>query len=254
MNKKLYTVFAIVAVLAFVATTAFGAGPDTVVKPKIDLDVCYVVKNGEATGARFGYMAEDIVGTPTTHQWMFPSSLTKPFAQPPVGQNSPQIWSKVYALPAKYHVVIWEVKIGTKTGFAFVVHDPDKWELKHNQCPASSAAPFVGYSIPYVILYTSKSLMNGYGVLVSTAPFASVGNIQAAFKLTAIPADLKELCVGPVAQKYEGDMVGYWDCDPLLVGILPYGGTGGRYPLMGTPSLKNIYLVLTGGAPWTATP
>jgi len=102
---------------------------------------------------------------------------------------------------------------------------------------------FQGYSVPHVILYTSAELINGYGILVSTQPFASVENIMGAFNLTAIPADLKELCSGRVVQMFSGDNQGRWDCDYLLVDILPYGRPGGRLPLIsGTDnSLQKVY-------------
>ena len=102
---------------------------------------------------------------------------------------------------------------------------------------------FHGYSVPHVLLYTSAELINGYGILVSTQPLASVENIMGAFKLTAIPADLKELCEGPVTQMNPNDTQGKWACDYLLVDILPYGRPGGRLPLINTDgnSLQKVY-------------
>jgi hypothetical protein len=105
------------------------------------------------------------------------------------------------------------------------------------------AVAFHGYSVPHVLLYTSTELKNGYGILVSTEAFASKENIMRVFKLTAIPADLKELCEGPVTQMSPSDTQGTWACDPNLIGILPYGRDGGRLPLIREDgnSLQKIY-------------
>jgi len=102
---------------------------------------------------------------------------------------------------------------------------------------------FQGYSVPHVILYTSAELINGFGILVSTQPFASVESIMRSFELTAIPADLKEVCEGPVVQMSAGDTQGVWVCDPLLIGLLPYNRNGLRLPLINADgnSLQKVY-------------
>ena len=106
-----------------------------------------------------------------------------------------------------------------------------------------SCSTFQGYSVPHVILYTSAELINGYGILVSTEAFASEESILRNFKLTAKPADLKDLCSGRVVQMFSGDNQGRWDCDYLLVDILPYGRPGGRLPLINADgnSLQKVY-------------
>lgn len=102
---------------------------------------------------------------------------------------------------------------------------------------------FHGYSVPWVLLYTSAELKNGYGILVSTKPFASVESIMRSFELTAIPADLKEVCGGLVTQMNPNDVQGKWACDSLLANILPYGRPGGRLPLISDTenSLQKVY-------------
>jgi hypothetical protein len=97
---------------------------------------------------------------------------------------------------------------------------------------SAGACPFVGYSIPWVLLYKSAELTNGYGIIVSTENFASSENILKNFQLAAIPADLVQVCSGPVTQMYPEDTQGKWVCDPLLAVILPYDRAGGRYPLI----------------------
>ena len=47
------------------------------------------------------------------------------------------------------------------------------------------ACPWVGYSVPFVILYKATELTNGYGIIVSTRATASKENIMAAFGLAA---------------------------------------------------------------------
>jgi hypothetical protein len=112
-----------------------------------------------------------------------------------------------------------------------------------NTVLTAGVCPWVGYSVPWVLLYTSAELTNGYGILVSTKAFASKENIMGAFKLTTIPADLKQICAGPVAQMYPGDTKGKWTCDPNLVGILTNGHGGLRLPLISDtgPSLQKVY-------------
>jgi hypothetical protein len=102
---------------------------------------------------------------------------------------------------------------------------------------------FQGYVVPHVLLYTSAELKNGYGILVSTQPFASVESIMRNFGLTSIPADLKEICEGSVSQMNASDVQGTWVCDYLLVDILPYGRPGGRLPLINANgnSLQKVY-------------
>ena len=108
----------------------------------------------------------------------------------------------------------------------------------------AGACPWIGYSVPHVILYKGSELTNGYGIIVSTKWYASVDMVLAAFKLTApLPADVKPICEGPVIQMSPDDIQGTWACDPSLIGILPNGHTGGRLPLINDsgPSLQKIY-------------
>jgi hypothetical protein len=108
----------------------------------------------------------------------------------------------------------------------------------------AGVCPWVGYSVPHVILYKGPELVNTFGVIVSTKYYASVENVLAAFKLTApLPADVKPICEGPVVQMSPSDTQGTWACDALLIGILPNGRTGLRLPLISDtgPSLQKVY-------------
>jgi hypothetical protein len=238
-------VFYLALVLAFVFMSAMpvaaGGGPQP--KPKFELGVCYVMNGDSVVGAKFGYMAEDMPSSPDVDENKITHDYALPFEAPPVGTNSDWIWSALYALPTHGHEIKWEVDIDDAGKHdAVIKHNPSHDDLE-NLCPAVAAEPFVGYSIPYLLLYKSAELINGYGVIVSSQPFVSVERMLAVFKLAAVPADLTQVCVGAVYQMYPSDTQGTWDCDPMLVGILASGKNGGRLPLISEtdPSLQKVY-------------
>ena len=105
--------------------------------------------------------------------------------------------------------------------------------------------PWKGYSIPWLILYTSSALENGFGILVSSQQFVAMETALAFFNLSgAAPSDFAQVCAGPVAQKNPEDLIGQWSCDSMLYGIMTGGGSGTRLPLItedDSPSLQKIY-------------
>jgi cysteine-rich repeat protein len=104
-----------------------------------NLAVCYIGAIGQqATNARFGYLAHDIlfgnvqVNT-MTNNGILPQGI-------PVGQNSPRVWStNVYQLNLNNYV--WTVKIDgvQKTATIDMLDGPFSTVTQYNQCPIETA-------------------------------------------------------------------------------------------------------------------
>jgi hypothetical protein len=160
-----------------------------------------------------------------------------------------------YVIPVCIDGTTYQIGLYFDPAFASPKQIEDLALYWSNTVLTAGVCPWVGYSIPHVILYKGTELTNGFGIIVSTEAFVSVENVLAAFKLTApLPADVVPVCEGPVVQMNPDDKQGKWVCDSLLVGILANGHSGLRYPLISGSgqSLQKVYNGLIGLGPWIA--